>query len=189
MDVSNGQLLWKHPWTTLHDENITDPIVSGDKLFLSTGLGTGSTLFEMTDSGLKELWSYKGFQNWLGSSVLWQGHIYGVDSKNGTLECLDLQTGAVKWQQPGLGVGSLMMAGGRLIALSDKGRLVIAEAVPEKYTGLAWAQILEGKCWTVPVLANRRIYARNAAGDLVCIDVSAVSSQGSRVRRFPGGAR
>lgn len=189
VDVSNGQVLWKHPWTTLHDENITDPIVSGNKLFLSTGLGTGSTLFEMTDGGLKELWSYKGFQNWLGSSVLWQGHIYGVDSKNGTLECLDLQTGAVKWQQSGLGVGSLMLAGGRLIALSDKGRLVIAEATPEKYTGLAWAQILEGKCWTAPVLANGRLYARNAAGDLACIDMSTGSSRVSRVRQLPAGTR
>jgi hypothetical protein len=30
---------------------------------------------------------------------------------------------------------------------------------------------LTGKCWTVPVLANGRIYARNAAGQLVCVDV------------------
>lgn len=189
VDVSSGRVLWKTPWTTLHDENITDPIVSGDKLFISTGLGTGSTLFEIGDSGLKELWSRKGFENWLGSSLLWQGHIYGVDSKRGALECLDLQTGDVKWSQGGLGVGSLMMAGGRLVALSDKGRLVIAEAMPEKYVRLAWAQILEGKCWTVPVLADGCIYARNAAGDLVCIDVSAGSSELPRVRRFPSRTR
>ena len=118
------------------------------------------------------MWSNKEFQNWLGRSVLWQGHIYGVDSKNGTLKCLDFQTGTVKWAHEGLGVGSLMLAGGRLIALSDKGRLVIAQASPPGYTELGAAQILEGKCWTVPVLANGRIYARNADGDLVCIDVS-----------------
>ena len=34
-----------------------------------------------------------------------------------------------------------------------------------------WVPVLNGRCWTVPVLANGRIYCRNAAGDLVCLDV------------------
>jgi len=63
------------------------------------------------------------------------------------------------------------LAGGRLIALSDKGGLMIAQASPAGYVELAAAQVLEGKCWTVPVLADGRIYARNADGELVCIDV------------------
>jgi outer membrane protein assembly factor BamB len=95
-----------------------------------------------------------------------------VDTKDGALKCLDFQTGAVKWAHEGLGAGSVTLAGGRLLALSDKGRLMIARASPAGYTELAAAQILEGKCWTVPVLADGRIYARNADGELVCIDVS-----------------
>jgi hypothetical protein len=31
--------------------------------------------------------------------------------------------------------------------------------------------ILTGKCWTVLVLANGRIYCRNAEGTVVCVDV------------------
>jgi len=31
--------------------------------------------------------------------------------------------------------------------------------------------VLQGKCWTTPVLAGGRIYCRNAAGDVVCLDV------------------
>jgi outer membrane protein assembly factor BamB len=77
----------------------------------------------------------------------------------------------VKWAHEGLGAGSVTLAGGKLLALSDKGKLMIAPASPGGYVELAAAQILEGKCWTVPVLANGRIYARNADGELVCIDV------------------
>ncbi|MFT5527988.1 MAG: hypothetical protein ACI9HK_005974, partial [Pirellulaceae bacterium] len=33
-------------------------------------------------------------------------------------------------------------------------------------------QILKGRCWTVPVLAAKRFYCRNAAGHLVCLDAS-----------------
>ena len=34
------------------------------------------------------------------------------------------------------------------------------------------AKVLKGKCWVVPVLANGRIYTKNNAGDLICLDVS-----------------
>ena len=57
------------------------------------------------------------------------------------------------------------------LPISGNGQLVIAQATPDKYTELARAQVLGGRCWTSPVLANGRIYCRNEAGDLVCLDV------------------
>jgi outer membrane protein assembly factor BamB len=51
--------------------------------------------------------------------------------------------------------------------------IVIAKADPQKFDVVARAPILpKTKCWTSPVLANGRIYARNAAGNFVCVDVS-----------------
>jgi hypothetical protein len=66
-----------------------------------------------------------------------------------------------------------MIADGKLVILSERGKLAIAPASPDGFKGLASAQILTGKCWTVPVLANGKIYARNNPdGQLVCVDVS-----------------
>jgi outer membrane protein assembly factor BamB len=173
--AATGQVLWKQPWTTMHDENIPDQIVAGDKLFACSGLGTGAALFRMEPDKLVELWRHKNLQNWLSSSVLWKGHVYGVDTGMAKgVTCLDFETGDVKWSGPSVGVGSLMLADGKLIVLSDAGKLTIVEATPTGYKELASAQILEGKCWTMPVLANGRIYARNAIGDFVCVDVSGV---------------
>jgi len=169
--AATGQVLWKQPWKTMYDESIPDAIIAGDRLFMSSGLGTGAALFQIQKDKLVQILHHKEMQNWLSTSILWQDHIYGVDTKDGALKCLDFQTGAVKWAHEGLGAGSVMLAGGKLIALSDKGKLMIAQASPAGYGELAAAQILEGKCWTVPVLANGRIYARNADGELVCIDV------------------
>jgi hypothetical protein len=64
-----------------------------------------------------------------------------------------------------------MIADGKLIVMGEKGNLVIAAASPSGYEPLSSANILTGKCWTVPVLANGRIYTRNAKGDLICVDV------------------
>ena len=64
------------------------------------------------------------------------------------------------------------VADGKLIVLSEKGELLVAPATPDGFNPTARAQVLGGKCWTVPVLANGHIYARNAVGDVVCLDVS-----------------
>ena len=63
------------------------------------------------------------------------------------------------------------LAGEKLILLSDAGELVVAEPSFEEFKPLARAQVLSGRCWTVPVLANGRIFCRNAAGEVVCVDV------------------
>ena len=88
------------------------------------------------------------------------------------MRCLVLETGEVKWTDKVSGKGSLMLADGKLIVLSAKGELLVADTTPEGFKPISRAQVLGGKCWSAPVLANGKIYCRNAAGDVVCVDVS-----------------
>ena len=78
-----------------------------------------------------------------------------------------------QWSEWGMGKGSLAMcADGRMIAMSDRGQMVIARANPKSFETIARAQVLpRSMCRTVAVLSNGRIYARNAKGNLVCLDV------------------
>jgi outer membrane protein assembly factor BamB len=174
VDPESGKILWEHPWKTSYDAHIADPIVAGNQVFISSGYGTGCALLRIDGGKATEVWRNKNMRNHINSCVLWKEHIYGIDGNaggNNPLACLDLKTGAVKWSKPGIGSGSLMLADGKLIVLGDKGTLIIAEASPTAYQELARAQILSGKCWTTPILCGGRIYARNAKGDVVCLDV------------------
>jgi outer membrane protein assembly factor BamB len=168
--AATGKLVWQFPWKTPHDENITDPIVSSNTVFVSSGCGKGCALLKIEGADVTQLWQNKNMRNHLNSSVLWHGYIYGFDERD--LKCLNFKTGQVAWSKSGYYKGSLMLADGKLIILSERGKLVIAEASPVRFKELASAKILGGKCWTVPVLANGKIYARNANGDMVCVDVS-----------------
>ena len=171
LDPESGEELMLHPWKTSYNINPTTPIVSGDKVFISSGYNVGCALIQISGSEPVVVWQNKNMRNQLNSSVLWEGHLYGFDEKQ--LKCLDLETGEEKWAQKGLGKGSLMVADGKLIALSDNGKLVIAEASPDAFKELASAKVLDGLCWTVPVLSNGKIYCRNHDdGHLVCLDVS-----------------
>jgi outer membrane protein assembly factor BamB len=168
--VADGQELWRYPWKTSYDINAADPIVSGNEVFISSGYNHGAALLRITDNKPEKVWENKNMRNHFNSCVLWKDHLYGVDEKE--LRCIVWKTGEVKWGDPKFGKGSLIIADGKVIGLGEKGGLLIAEATPDAFKPLARAQVLGGKCWTTPVLANGRIYCRNAAGDVVCVDVS-----------------
>lgn len=172
--IATGERLWEFPWKTDYDINSADPIISGDTVFISSGYDKGCALLKIHEDKVTELWRNRNMRNQCTNSVLWQGHIYGFDGQvngSGKLTCLNYETGESKWSQKGMGTGSVMIADDKLIILSENGKLVIAPASPDGFRELSSAQILTGRCWTVPVLANGRIYARSAAGRLVCVDV------------------
>jgi outer membrane protein assembly factor BamB len=175
LNPTNGKVLWKIPWKTSYNINAADTIVTDDTVFISSGYGKGCALYKIKANTPTKIWQNKNMKNQINCSVLWRGHLYGFDGQvdgGGALTCLDLKSGEKKWMQRGMGTGSLMIADGKLIILGEKGKLVIAEASPQSYKELASAQILPKKrCWTVPVLANGKIFARNNAGQLVCLDV------------------
>ena len=82
-------------------------------------------------------------RNHFNTCVLWQGHLYGPD--DGGLRCLAFDTGDLKWTYKEFGKGSLMMADGKLVALSEKGELIIAEPSPAAFKPISRAKILTGQ--------------------------------------------
>ncbi|MBE0535852.1 MAG: PQQ-binding-like beta-propeller repeat protein [Phycisphaerae bacterium] len=169
LEAATGKELWRSPWQTQHDVNASDPIILGDYVFITSGYNRGCGLIKLEGNTPKQLWENKKMRSQLSGPVLIDGYLYGIDENQ--LACMDFMTGEVKWTERGIGKGSLMAADGKLIVLSDKGMLYFAEPSPEGFKPISSAQILKGKCWTMPVLANGRIYARSGPGHLVCIDV------------------
>ncbi|MBN1510003.1 MAG: PQQ-like beta-propeller repeat protein, partial [Sedimentisphaerales bacterium] len=166
-----GTLLWEQTWTTSNQANIPDPLVDANTVFVSTGYQKGSASFDVTAGRVTQLWFQKNMQILLNSAVLWQGYLYGPNDNGKALTCVELSTGEIMWTKTGFGNGSVMLADGKLIVLSQTGDLCIVEPSPAGYKETGKGRILTGRCWSVPVLANGRIYARNAAGALVCVEL------------------
>lgn len=174
VDLTSGAMMWKHRWLTTYGCNAADPIVDGEHLFISAGYNRGSSLLQFDGQSAKQLWNNKEMQNQLNSSVKIGAHLYGFsgnDTGEVKLQCMDFMSGKIQWQSPALELGSLTSGGDRLIALTGDGQLMIAKAHPAQFEVLAQANVLSGKCWTTPVLANGRLYCRSANGELVCLDL------------------
>ena len=171
-EVKTGKVLWRIPWKTAWDQNASDVIVRDGKMFVTSGHDVGCALFDISSGQPVEIWRNKNLRTFLGNGVFWKGCVYGFDDKDGNqIRCVDWKTGEVRWTMPDAGFGTLILADGKLIALQEKGTLLVAEAVSDVCKPLARAQVLTGRCWAVPALSDGRLFLRNAAGDAVCVSV------------------
>jgi outer membrane protein assembly factor BamB len=175
-ELASGKEAGRHAWQTKLMANVATPIVAGDRLFISSGYGRGCALFSVSAAGLGVVYENTSLAAECATGVLYKDHLYAVSGEQGqpgTLKCLEFATGKVKWEYGGFIVGGgIVIADGKILHLTDAGELVVAAAAPDAYRELARAKVLGKSCWTMPVLANGRIYCRNSKGDLVCLDVS-----------------
>lgn len=178
VNVENGKKIWDYP---LGRATTATPVVSGNKIFHSTYPNRGRCgVIELDGSDPRALWTNRSMQLYhVGSPVLWEGHLYGIDcgrtefstrdSKVSSLKCIEFGTGRTKWVEKRMGWGQLIVADGKLLIQRECGELVAAEASPDGYRELGRAKVIEGPLWAVPALADGRIYCRNNKGDVVCV--------------------
>ena len=176
VDLATGKPWWSYRWLTRYGVNATDPVVTDDAhALISTGYGKGSALIKMYKDDPETLWKSRELKTQMSTSLLIDGHLYGVDgdtTQKASLKCVELKTGKLKWSHREFGSGNVLTANGKLICLSGAGELIVAPVSSSAFQPTARAKVLDGKCWNPHILANGRLYCRNAEGDLVCLDLS-----------------
>jgi outer membrane protein assembly factor BamB len=171
-DAETGQLMWRTSWETSWNVNASSPIFHDGHLFLSSGYDTGCGLFKLTKAGTElkadAVWKSNVLMNKFQSCILHDGKLYASDQR--ALICADLLTGQELWRKPRIKYGTLILADGHLILLTQDGQLQIAKVSTAGFEPTTAVGILDGRCWTVPVLHQGRLYARNLER-LVCLDL------------------
>jgi outer membrane protein assembly factor BamB len=157
-------VLWEYPWKTNPEVNASQPLVIGDnRVFLSTGYGTGAAVIELTRMergfAVREVWRNIRMKNQFTSSVLHDGFIYGLDEA--ILACVDAATGDLKWKGGRYGYGQVMLASGHIIVLTEGGDIALVRATPERHHELVQFPVMEGKTWNHPAMSDGYLLVRN----------------------------
>jgi outer membrane protein assembly factor BamB len=175
LDATGGKELWRTEWKTSYDVNATTPLVIGDRILITSGYKHGAALIAISGGKAGEVWKNKKLRSHFNTPVVVQDAIYGIDGDagGGNLVCLDLASGALKWIEKSAKGGSLIFADGKLIVLTEKGELVIADATPASFHAISRAPVMSGRCWVQPVLSGGRLFLKNNAGTLACFDLRA----------------
>jgi len=185
VDLATGKQVWTCGHHLTHPMN--DPMVSGTRIFVAS---PETRLLEMAQGARRTIWTNANFSG--PNPVLIDGFVYG--SHTGFLSfpslawdqyeaaaipvrCVEFTTGKVMWDSPEkIPFVSICASAKKLILLDVHGTLRIVEASPAVYREISCADVLGGanrprRFMVPPVLCGGRIYCRNYAGDLVCIDV------------------
>jgi outer membrane protein assembly factor BamB len=174
LNPANGKVLFQKRWRSRNNAsvNAATPIVSGNEVFFSASYGTGAILLAARNQGYEEVWSNDdSLSCHYGTPVSKDGYLYGFHGRQeqkAILRCVEWKTGKVQWSKERFGCGSMILADGKLIILSEDGELVLVEATPKGYKELARAQVLGSACRAQIALANGRLYARDTR-KLVCL--------------------
>ena len=171
--TDGGKVLWEYPWKTQFDINASQPLVIGDnRLFLSSGYGTGAAVVEISKTGdalsIREVWRNIRMKNQFSSSVLHEGYVYGLDEN--ILACVDAATGDLKWKGGRYGYGQVLLASGQLIVLTEDGNLAVVRATPERHDERVRFAAIEGKTWNHPAMSDGVLLIRNLA-EMAAFDV------------------
>ena len=175
-----GEVAWEYPWETL-DENAADPVILGDKIFISSGYDKGCALLDISSGKAKLLWSNTYMRSHIASAIIIGDYIYGIDgdpTKKTFLVCLNLKDGSLSWKSRQLGITNMSSANGYLIMLDRIGKLYVVEANPYYYREIASKKVLkqtDNLYFTAPVLCRSTLYFRGGMSDLYSIDISGQS--------------
>ena len=133
--------------------------IDENKLFLSGVRNPGFFVVEIKDNKPEQILTGNTMKNDFSSCVYHDGYIYGFNVA--AVRCISAETGETKWTKRGYGKGALMMVDGKLIVISDKGKVIVVEGTPDAYKELASVQAITGKSWTAPSFNDGKIFVRN----------------------------
>jgi len=174
-DPDTGQLLWYCQGIKGRKGELaySSPMVAGDVIVAIGGFGGPSIGFKPGGKGditEMRLWRNEKNPQSIGSGVYVADHLFVPDAAQGTIRCIDPQTGKDVWRERVEGPdhwGSVVMAAGRLYVTNQQGQTVVFAPDPEKFEKLAVNDLGE-RSNSTPAISNGEIFIRTAAA-LYCI--------------------
>jgi outer membrane protein assembly factor BamB len=169
--ASDGKLMFRYPRAANRTANIATPVFSNNKVFFSSGYGTGGGLLDLTvkngEVAATEVYFTLNMKNHHGGMVLVDGYLYGFNDS--ILTCLEFATGNVMWRDRSVGKGSVSYADGHLYVQGENNLVGLVEATPTGYREKGRFEIPDKglPSWAHPVVSDGRLYVRNQDALLV----------------------
>ena len=180
--TATGDFHYRWQARELQSVNASNPVVVGDRVFISETYGPGSALLQMKLGACEAVWSDKDRPcgktmqcHWM-TPIHVDSYLYGCSGRNSSdaeLRCIELVTGKLVWSQRDLKRTSLLLVDGHFVCLAEDGVLRLLKVNPEKYHEVSQMTVpgLQSQCWAAPILAHGLLYVRGR-NQLTCLGLS-----------------
>jgi outer membrane protein assembly factor BamB len=166
VDPESGRVLWSQDIPAMLGMNILTPIVQGNRIFTSA-YGGGSRLLEIKRQGdgfqAETVWK-TSLQGYMSTPVVIDGHAY-LHLRNQRFTCLELATGKQTWTTRPYGqYWSLVAQKDRILALDQRGELLLVRATADKFDLLDSRTISDQETWGHLAVCGDQVFVRELKG-------------------------
>jgi outer membrane protein assembly factor BamB len=165
VDAKTGKFLWRYDKTAKSPANIPTAVAYQNYVYSASGRG-GCGLVELKTKDqtvqADEVYFNRKLPNAIGGAVELEGFLYGTST--GGLQCVEFTTGKQKWQNHGIGIGSICYAERRLYVHGENGEVALVECSSEGYHEKGRFSPpnpptrRKGQAWSYPALADGKLY-------------------------------
>ncbi len=165
-DPTNGELLWSTPHQNPFNSYIPTPMICpGDRLFIGSDGGKGCRMFQLTykDGQLdaKEEWNGK-LKMAHFNAVRIGDRLLATPMQPEMVVAYGLSDGTETWKDRVFGKSNFVVAGEKVLALSDDGKLRLLKLLPDGVTVVSEAKVLGDKqVYSPPSLVGGVLFARD----------------------------
>lgn len=162
LDPVAGTVLWQQEVPHYRGMNILMPTAWENKVFTSS-YRMDSYLFEIGSAdgkmASKEVWRNKA-KGYMSTPVILDGYAY-LHLANQRFTCIDLRNGETKWTTEPFGTyWSMAVRDGKILALDERGQLLLIRANPEKFELLGTKEISNSPTWAHIAVAGNELFVR-----------------------------
>ena len=162
VDIASGEVLWTQMVPSFRGMNILTPLPVGDSIFTSS-YQNKAWLYKISAEpdpfAVSEVWTSKT-QAYMSSPVLIEGHVY-LHLQNQRFTCIDLTTGERTWTSNPFGKYSSMVAqGDRIMALDQRGTLLLIKANPKEFEMIDSLKVSEEETWAHLAVSGHQLFIR-----------------------------
>lgn len=175
LDSRDGSVLFQFPFGKRGPTvNAATPILVGkDQLFVTASYGIGAKLISLANlADPQVVWeSDDSLSSQYPTPVLHNGTLFGVHGREdigvASLRAVDVKSGKVLWDKPGVGMAQAILADNKLLVVTLEGELILLEPSAEAYRELGRIKVMQGTTRAQPALSNGRLFMRDTTGNVV----------------------
>lgn len=162
VSLEDGKVLWSQEITAFRGMNILTPTIVGDSIFTSA-YGGRSLLLKVSRENdqfsVSEVWNNK-VQGYMSSPVVIDQHVY-IHLRNQRCACIDLRSGKEQWiTRPYGKYWSMVGNGKQILALDERGELLLIEATPEEFRLRDTRKISNDSTWAHLAVCDKELFVR-----------------------------
>lgn len=168
VDEATGNVLWSQAIESFRGMNILTPLVFENSIFTSS-YGGKSWLFDLKQTSnsaagksisVVERWQNK-VQGYMSTPILIDGHIY-AHLKNQRFACIEASTGKECWVTSPFGkYWSLVAQGNKILALDERGDLLLINANPNKFELINRRHVSDSTTWAHLAVCGEDVLIRD----------------------------